>query len=93
MSFSSFSLLHTSVKARWISTDLVIVRSTTYLTNKLEILFKCEEETQQHNTFHCQTIPTQTWHYEQTELNQRKHLIYKLKRKIKKKLNKRKNEL
>jgi hypothetical protein len=38
-----------------------------------------------HNTFHYQTILTQTCHYEQTELNQRKHLIYKLKRKIKNK--------
>jgi hypothetical protein len=42
-------------------------------------------ETQQHNTFYYQTIPTQTCHYEQTQLNQRKHIIYKLERKINKK--------
>jgi hypothetical protein len=53
------------------------------LTNKHEIS-KCEEETK-HNTFHYQTTPTQTCHREQTELNQRKHLIYKLKLKIKNK--------
>jgi hypothetical protein len=39
------------------------------LTNKLEILFKCEEETLQHNTFHYQTIPSQTFHYEQSLIN------------------------
>jgi hypothetical protein len=33
--------------------------------------------------FYYQFIPTQICHYEQIELNQRKHLIYKLKRKIK----------
>jgi hypothetical protein len=52
------------------------------LDYNLEILLKCEEETEQHNSFHYQTIPIQTYHYEQTKLNQQKHLIYKLIRKI-----------